>query len=60
MLLPKENTLLSLRNLYREILGSMYEVEEVDALWKYSLEKQLQAVHFDSVVIELVEMLNVH
>lgn len=41
MLLPKENTLLSLRNLYREILNSMYETEEVDALWKYSLEDKL-------------------
>lgn len=41
MLLPRENTLRSLRNLYRDVLGSMYEVEEVDALWKYSLEDKL-------------------
>jgi release factor glutamine methyltransferase len=41
MLLPKENTLLSLRNLYREVLDSMYDREEIDALWKYSLEDKL-------------------
>ncbi|MBI1288105.1 MAG: peptide chain release factor N(5)-glutamine methyltransferase [Flavobacteriales bacterium] len=41
MLLPKNNTLRSLRNLYRDVLGSMYETEEVDALWKYSLEDKL-------------------
>lgn len=41
MLLPKENTLGSLRNLYREILDSMYDVEEIDALWKYSLADKL-------------------
>ena len=41
MLLPRENTLRSLRDLYREVLGSMYEVVEVDALWKYSLEDKL-------------------
>lgn len=41
MLLPKENTLRSLRDLYREVLGSMYEVEEIDALWKYSLQDKL-------------------
>ncbi|MCB9187153.1 MAG: peptide chain release factor N(5)-glutamine methyltransferase [Flavobacteriales bacterium] len=41
MLLPRENTLRSLRDLYRDILGSMYEVEEIDALWKYSLEDKL-------------------
>jgi release factor glutamine methyltransferase len=41
MLLPKENTLRSLRNLYHDVLGSMYEVEEIDALWKYSLADKL-------------------
>lgn len=41
MLLPKENTLRSLRDLYHEVLDSMYEVEEIDALWKYSLEDKL-------------------
>jgi len=41
MLLPKENTLRSLRNLYRDVLGSMYETEEVEALWKYALEDKL-------------------
>ncbi len=41
MLLPKENTLRSLRALYLEILDSMYETEEVEALWKYSLEDKL-------------------
>lgn len=41
MLLPRENTLRSLRDLYRDILGSMYEVEEIDALWRYSLEDKL-------------------
>ncbi len=41
MLLPRENTLRSLRNLYRDVLGSMYENEEIDALWKYSLEDKL-------------------
>ncbi|MCB9190361.1 MAG: peptide chain release factor N(5)-glutamine methyltransferase [Flavobacteriales bacterium] len=41
MLLPRENTLHSLRDLYRDILGSMYEVEEIDALWRYSLEDKL-------------------
>ena len=41
MFLPKENTLRSLRNLYREVLDSMYDVEEIDALWKYSLEDKL-------------------
>ena len=41
MLLPKENTLGSLRELYREILDSMYDRAEVDALWKYSLEDKL-------------------
>lgn len=41
MFLPKENTLLSLRNLYREVLDSMYDREEIDALWKYSLEDKL-------------------
>ena len=41
MLLPKENTLGSLRNLYREVLDSMYDKEEIDALWKYSLEDKL-------------------
>lgn len=41
MLLPKENTLGSLRDLYREILDSMYDRTEVDALWKYSLEDML-------------------
>lgn len=41
MLLPKENTLRSLRDLYHEILDSMYEKEEVEALWKYSLEDKL-------------------
>ena len=41
MLLPKENTLGSLRDLYREILDSMYDRHEIDALWKYSLEDKL-------------------
>lgn len=41
MLLPKENTLRSLRDLYHEVLDSMYESEEVEALWKYSLEDKL-------------------
>jgi release factor glutamine methyltransferase len=41
MLLPQENTLGSLRELYREILDSMYDKLEVDALWKYSLEDKL-------------------
>lgn len=41
MLLPRENTLRSLKNLYSDVLGSMYEVEEVDALWRYSLEDKL-------------------
>lgn len=41
MLLPKENTLRSLRDLYHEILDSMYETEEVEALWKYSLLDKL-------------------
>ena len=41
MLLPKENTLRSLRDLYREVLDSMYDKEEVDALWKYSLADKL-------------------
>lgn len=41
MLLPKENTLRSLRNLYRDVLSSMYDVEEIDALWKYSLHDKL-------------------
>jgi len=41
MLLPRENTLRSLRVLYRDVLGSMYENEEIDALWKYSLEDKL-------------------
>ncbi len=42
MLLPKENTLQSLKNLYREVLDSMYETEEIDALWKYSLADKLK------------------
>ncbi len=41
MLLPKENTLRSLRNLYRDVLGSMYDDEEIDAFWRYSLEDKL-------------------
>lgn len=41
MLLPKENTLGSLRDLYREVLDSMYDREEIDAIWKYSLEDKL-------------------
>lgn len=41
MLLPKENTFRSLRDLYREVLDSMYDKEEVDALWKYSLADKL-------------------
>ncbi|MDB4678208.1 peptide chain release factor N(5)-glutamine methyltransferase [bacterium] len=41
MFLPKENTLGSLRDLYREVLDSMYDREEIDALWKYSLEDKL-------------------
>ncbi|MGB1317230.1 MAG: hypothetical protein ACPG5W_03430, partial [Flavobacteriales bacterium] len=41
MLLPKENTLGSLRDLYREVLDSMYDKVEVDSLWKYSLEDKL-------------------
>ncbi len=42
MLLPKENTLRSLRDLYHEVLDCMYETEEVEALWKYSLEDKLR------------------
>jgi len=41
MLLPKDNSLRSLRDLYRDVLGSMYEIEEIDALWKYSLQDKL-------------------
>ena len=41
MLLPKENTLQSLKNLYRDVLDSMYETEEIDTLWKYSLADKL-------------------
>jgi release factor glutamine methyltransferase len=41
MLLPKENTLGSLRALYRDVLDSMYDKEEIDALWKYSLEDKV-------------------
>lgn len=41
MLLPRENTLGALRDLYREILDSLYDREEIDALWKYSLEDKL-------------------
>lgn len=41
MLLPRENTLRSLRNLYRDVLSSMYDVAEIDALWKYSLQDKL-------------------
>lgn len=41
MLLPRENTLRSLKDLYHEVLGSMYEAEEIDALWKYSLLDKL-------------------
>lgn len=41
MLLPKENTLGALRDLYREILDALYDREEIDALWKYTLEDKL-------------------
>ena len=41
MLLPRENTLRSLKDLYHDVLGSMYETEEIDALWKYSLLDKL-------------------
>ena len=41
MLLPKENSLGSLRDLYREVLDSIYDRPEIDALWKYSLEDKL-------------------
>ena len=41
MLLPRENTLRSLRTLYRNVLGSMYDDHEIDAFWKYSLEDKL-------------------
>ena len=41
MLLPRENTLHSLKKLYRDVLDSMYEAEEIDALWKYSLADKL-------------------
>jgi len=41
LLLPKENSLGSLRDLYREVLDSIYDRPEIDALWKYSLEDKL-------------------
>lgn len=41
MLLPRENTLRSLKDLYHDVLDSMYEAEEIDALWKYSLLDKL-------------------
>lgn len=41
MLLPRENTLRSLKDLYHDVLESMYEAEEIDALWKYSLLDKL-------------------
>jgi release factor glutamine methyltransferase len=41
MLLPKQNTFRSLRNLFHDVLGSMYEAEEIDTLWRYSLEDKL-------------------
>lgn len=41
MLLPRENTLRSLKDLYHDVLSSMYETEEIDALWKYSLLDKL-------------------
>lgn len=42
MLLPRENTLRSLKDLYHDVLDSMYEAEEIDALWKYSLLDKLK------------------
>lgn len=42
MLLPQENTLGSLRKLYRDVLSPMYDRVEIDALWRYSLQDLLQ------------------
>ena len=39
--LPKENTLHLLRYLCREVLGSMYDTEAIDLLWKYLLKYKL-------------------
>lgn len=41
MLLPTKNTLLSLKKLYRETLANMYEAEEINALYKYTLQDKL-------------------
>lgn len=41
MLLPKENTIRSLRELFRKHLADMYEVEEVDALCRWTLQDKL-------------------
>jgi len=41
MLLPRENTFRSFRQLFREHLEGMYEPEEVDALFRISVEEKL-------------------
>jgi len=41
MLLPKENTIRSLRGLFRKHLADMYEVDEVDALCRWTLQDKL-------------------
>jgi len=41
MLLPKHNTLRSLKELFRQHLNDMYEVEEVDALCRWTLQDTL-------------------
>lgn len=41
MLLPRENTFRAFRQLFREHLQDMYEPEEVDALFRISIEEKL-------------------
>jgi release factor glutamine methyltransferase len=41
MLLPKDNTLRALRNLFREQLSDLYETEEADALCRWTLQDKL-------------------
>ncbi|MCF8277612.1 MAG: peptide chain release factor N(5)-glutamine methyltransferase [Flavobacteriales bacterium] len=41
MLLPKDNSIRSLRKLFRDHLSDMYEVEEIDALCRYAVQDTL-------------------
>jgi len=41
MLLPRENTFRSFRELFRDHLGDMYDQQEVDALFRISVEEKL-------------------